>query len=159
LLGEFSRVAYTDFRAAEALAISGAPRARVAERLRAAHSVAASLGLVLFGEQVEALARRSQVGLETVGEAGRPADASQGLAAQLGLTERELEVTRLLAEGRTNRQIGEELFITPKTASVHVSRILTKLGVANRAEAAAAAHRLGLATPDTGTGTGTEESS
>ena len=51
---------------------------------------------------------------------------------------------RLLADGRTNRQIGEQLFITPKTASVHVSRILMKLGVTNRAEAAAAAHRMGL---------------
>ena len=48
---------------------------------------------------------------------------------------------------RANRQIGEELFITAKTASVHVSRILTKLGLANRAEAVAAAHRLGLAQP------------
>ena len=52
---------------------------------------------------------------------------------------------RLLGDGRTNRQIGDELFITPKTASVHVPRILTKLGVANRAEAAGAAHRMGLA--------------
>jgi DNA-binding NarL/FixJ family response regulator len=54
-------------------------------------------------------------------------------------------VLALLAQGRTNRQIGEELFITAKTASAHVSRILMKLGVANRAEAAAVAHRLGLA--------------
>jgi DNA-binding NarL/FixJ family response regulator len=61
------------------------------------------------------------------------------------LTPREAEVLALIAEGRTNRQIGAELFITGKTASVHVSRILMKLGVANRAEAAAAAHRLGLA--------------
>ena len=50
----------------------------------------------------------------------------------------------LVAAGRTNRQIGEELFITEKTASVHVSRILAKLGVAGRGEAAAVAHRLGL---------------
>jgi DNA-binding NarL/FixJ family response regulator len=50
----------------------------------------------------------------------------------------------LVAAGRTNRQIGQELFITEKTASVHVSRILTKLGVAGRGEAAAVAHRLGL---------------
>jgi DNA-binding NarL/FixJ family response regulator len=50
----------------------------------------------------------------------------------------------LIAEGRTNRQIGETLFITDKTASVHVSRILAKLGVAGRGEAAAVAHRLGL---------------
>lgn len=51
---------------------------------------------------------------------------------------------RLIAEGRTNRQIGEELFISTKTASAHVSHILMKLGVTNRAQAGAAAHRLGL---------------
>ena len=50
----------------------------------------------------------------------------------------------LVAEGRTNRQIGQALFITPKTASAHVSRILAKLGVAGRGEAAVIAHRLGL---------------
>jgi DNA-binding CsgD family transcriptional regulator len=50
-----------------------------------------------------------------------------------------------VAAGRTNRQIGEALFITPKTASIHVSRILAKLGVTSRVEAAAMAHRLGLA--------------
>ena len=50
----------------------------------------------------------------------------------------------LVAEGRTNRQIGQALFITPKTAGVHVSRILAKLGVTGRGEAAAIAHRLGL---------------
>ena len=49
----------------------------------------------------------------------------------------------LVAEGRTNRQIAEALFISDKTASVHVSNILAKLGVANRAEAAATVHRLG----------------
>jgi DNA-binding NarL/FixJ family response regulator len=64
--------------------------------------------------------------------------------SSLGLTQRETEVLVLLAEGWTNRQIGRELFITAKTASVHVSRILAKLGVAGRGEAAAVAHRLGL---------------
>ncbi|WP_370531819.1 LuxR C-terminal-related transcriptional regulator [Streptomyces venezuelae] len=49
--------------------------------------------------------------------------------------------------GRTNRQIAEELFISPKTASVHVSNILAKLGVAGRGEAAALAHRLHLLDP------------
>jgi DNA-binding CsgD family transcriptional regulator len=58
------------------------------------------------------------------------------VAASLGLTRREAEVLALVAAGRTNRQIGQELFITPKTASVHVSRILAKLGVAGRGEAA-----------------------
>jgi DNA-binding CsgD family transcriptional regulator len=49
-----------------------------------------------------------------------------------------------VAAGRTNQQIGQVLFITPKTASIHVSRILAKLGVAGRGEAAVIAHRLGL---------------
>jgi DNA-binding CsgD family transcriptional regulator len=64
--------------------------------------------------------------------------------APFGLTRREAEVLVLVAAGRTNRQIAQELFITPKTASIHVSRILAKLGVAGRGEAAAVAHRLGL---------------
>ena len=50
----------------------------------------------------------------------------------------------LVAEGHTNREIGETLFISEKTASVHVSRILAKLGVRSRVEAATTAHRLGL---------------
>ena len=54
---------------------------------------------------------------------------------------------RLVAAGRSNRQIAEELFISPKTASVHVSNILAKLGVAGRGEAAALAHRLRLFPP------------
>ena len=69
------------------------------------------------------------------------------MADSFGLTRRETEVLSLVAEGRTNRQIGQELFITTKTASVHVSRILAKLGVAGRGEAAAVAHRLGLDKP------------
>ena len=61
------------------------------------------------------------------------------------LTDRELTVLGLVAEGHTNREIGETLFISEKTASVHVSRILAKLGVRSRVEAATSAHRLGLA--------------
>jgi DNA-binding CsgD family transcriptional regulator len=67
-----------------------------------------------------------------------------GKPSSLALTHREAEVLALVAEGRTNRQIGQALFITPKTAGVHVSRILAKLGVTGRGEAAAIAHRLGL---------------
>jgi DNA-binding NarL/FixJ family response regulator len=63
---------------------------------------------------------------------------------ELGLTPREHEVLLLVAEGRTNREIGAELFMSEKTASVHVSRILAKLEVGGRVEAAAVAHRLGL---------------
>ena len=65
-------------------------------------------------------------------------------AASLRLTRREAEVLVLVAKGQTNQQIGQELFITQGTAGVHVSRILTKLGVASRVEAAAIAHRLEL---------------
>ena len=68
-------------------------------------------------------------------------------AGGLGLTERELEVLRLVAAGRSNREIAGELFISPKTASVHVSNILGKLGVASRGEAAAKAHSLRLFDP------------
>jgi len=64
--------------------------------------------------------------------------------AELGLTPREREVLALVAAGRSNRQIAEALFISGKTASVHVSNILAKLQVANRVEAAAVAHRLGI---------------
>ena len=60
------------------------------------------------------------------------------------MTERELAVLELVAAGKTNRQIGEELFMAPKTASIHVSRILSKLDVSSRVEAATAAQRLGI---------------
>ena len=61
-----------------------------------------------------------------------------------GLTPRERQVLTLVSEGRTNREIGDTLYMAEKTASVHVSRILSKLGVRSRTEAAAVAHRLGL---------------
>ena len=60
------------------------------------------------------------------------------------LTAREREVLRLVAEGLSNGRIAEQLYISAKTASVHVSRIIAKLNVSNRVEAAAVAHRLGL---------------
>lgn len=63
----------------------------------------------------------------------------------VALTARELEVLRLVAAGRSNKEIGTELFISTKTASVHVSNILAKLGVSGRGEAAALAHRHGVA--------------
>ena len=65
-----------------------------------------------------------------------------------GLSKREIEVLALIAEGRSNPEIGRRLFITRKTVAVHVSNILTKLGVSGRVEAAAAAIRLGLTEGD-----------
>ena len=97
-----------------------------------------SLGAEPLRSEIERLARHARIELTTARAAEAPADAT-------GLTEREREVIRLVAAGQSNQQIADALFITRKTASVHVSNILGKLGVANRVEAAAVAHRLGLA--------------
>jgi pimeloyl-ACP methyl ester carboxylesterase/DNA-binding CsgD family transcriptional regulator len=78
---------------------------------------------------------------------GREAAREPARADGLGLTRREHEVLRLVARGLTNRQIAAALFISAKTAGVHVSSILSKLGVERRAEAAAVAERLHLLTP------------
>jgi DNA-binding NarL/FixJ family response regulator len=94
----------------------------------------------LLAAEIEGLARRAR--LPSGSEVAAAPDAPE--RDRLGLTARELSVLALLADGRTNRQIGETLFISEKTASVHVSRILAKLGVRSRLEAATAAHRLGL---------------
>ncbi len=78
---------------------------------------------------------------------GGLAPAGDAHAGDPGLTGREREVLRLVAAGRSNREIAAELFISPKTASVHVSNILGKLGAASRGEAAAQARELRLFEP------------
>ncbi|WP_246203595.1 LuxR family transcriptional regulator [Streptomyces tailanensis] len=131
-------------RLAEALLADGSDdeaRDRATELLRLSAAVADHLGARPLAEDVALLARRARLTLGRAPEAAlTPADP----VAALGLTGREHDVLRLVAAGRTNRQIAEELFISPKTASVHVSNILAKLGVSGRGEAAAVAHRLGL---------------
>ncbi|NEC76316.1 helix-turn-helix domain-containing protein, partial [Streptomyces rochei] len=92
-------------------------------------------------DAVDLLGRRARL---TLGRAAGPERAPADPVEALGLTSRERDVLRLVSDGRTNRQIAEELFISPKTASVHVSNILAKLGVSGRGEAAAVAHRLAL---------------
>jgi DNA-binding CsgD family transcriptional regulator/tetratricopeptide (TPR) repeat protein len=136
--------AYARYRQAEALLAARAPRAQVQETLRPAHAVAVQLGATPLRRELELLAQRGRVRLEAPAEPAVATAEPSSMASSLGLTGREAEVLALVAEGRTNRQIGQALFITPKTASVHVSRILAKLGVAGRGEAAAVAHRLGL---------------
>jgi DNA-binding CsgD family transcriptional regulator/tetratricopeptide (TPR) repeat protein len=136
--------AYAQWRQAEALLANRAPRAEAAEPLRAAHAVALRLGAAPLGREVQLLAQRGRISLEAPAEPAVAEPQAPSVTASLGLTRREAEVLALVAEGRTNRQIGQALFITPKTASIHVSRILAKLGVAGRGEAAAIAHRLGL---------------
>jgi DNA-binding CsgD family transcriptional regulator/tetratricopeptide (TPR) repeat protein len=136
--------AYAQWRQAEALLANRAPRAQAEEALRAAHVVAVRLGATSLRRELELLAQRGRIQLEPPADPAIAVPQAPSAAASLGLTRREIEVLALVAEGRTNRQIGQELFITPKTAGVHVSRILAKLGVAGRGEAAAIAHRLGL---------------
>ena len=134
---------YARYRAAEAHVTAG-DRAAATVPLRAAAAAATAMGAGLLAADAEALARRARIDLaEHAPEATPEPDDSP--VARLGLTPRELEVLLLVAEGCTNRAIGETLFMSEKTASVHVSRILAKLGVHGRVEAAAVAHRLGLA--------------
>jgi DNA-binding NarL/FixJ family response regulator len=78
------------------------------------------------------------------GAAAAPAGVPERAEDPFGLTQRERQVLTLLAEGATNREIGARLYMAEKTASVHVSRILAKLDVRSRTQAAAVAHRLGL---------------
>jgi DNA-binding CsgD family transcriptional regulator len=128
--------AYARWREAGALAATHGPRDELEAALAAAHAHAAVPGSRHLLTAIEALARRARVTLPGVREAED--------APFPDLTRREREVLALVADGRTNRQIAEELFITDKTASVHVSNILSKLGTANRGEAAALAHRAGV---------------
>ena len=102
------------------------------------------IGAAPLQREIELLAQRGRLHLERQVNTTAVSEVPASATASLGLTPREAEMLALIGEGRTNRQIGQALFITPKTASVHVSRILAKLGVAGRGEAAAIAHRLGL---------------
>jgi DNA-binding CsgD family transcriptional regulator/tetratricopeptide (TPR) repeat protein len=136
--------AYAQWRQAEALLTTRAPQAQAKEPLQAAHTAAVRLGAAPLRRELELLAQRGRIQLQAPAEPAVAKPQAPSVAASLRLTPREAEVLALVAAGRTNRQIGQELFITPKTAGVHVSRILAKLGVAGRGEAAAIAHRLGL---------------
>ncbi len=133
--------AYASWRRAEALLAAGAPRSAAEQLLREAHACARELDARPLREQLELLARRIRLdlGVHPDGDDTAPSDV-----APFELTARELEVLALLGEGMTNREIAAELIISEKTASVHVSRILTKLSVPNRAAAAATAQRLGV---------------
>ncbi len=137
-LGCLHRAAYAAWRHAEARLLAGERPAAVSDTLRSAATRAA--GHVPLLAAIRALADRARIPLETVS----PSVESPAKAEPYGLTERELLVLRLLATGRSNSEIGAALFISRKTASVHVSNILRKLGVSNRAQAAALADRAGL---------------
>ena len=126
--------ARTRWRLAEALAEAGR-RDEAADQWRLAAQTADKLKARPLRAALDDLARRARI--------GTPERHGDG-AVLTSLTSREREVLRLIAAGRSNREIASALFITPKTASVHVSNILAKLGAASRTEAAAIAHREGL---------------
>jgi len=137
-LGQVYHAAYARFREGEAALAVRRDAARARSALRGANATAQSIGAAPLQEAIRKVAARGRV--ELSGEVSHRAPAG-------GLTPREQEILRLVADGLTNRQIGDQLFITEKTASHHVSNILGKLGVSGRAEAAAASVRLGITPP------------
>jgi DNA-binding NarL/FixJ family response regulator len=106
-----------------------------------AHETAERLGAVPLRDAVRDSARRARI--ELPGAAGdSPAPSKRDTLDPL--TERERAVLERVALGRTNRQVGAELYISEKTVSVHLSRVMAKLGAARRAEAVAIAYDRGL---------------
>ena len=139
VVAEFSpgfvyETARSRWRLAEALAEAG-QRAAAERESSLATAAVSDLGAAPLRAALEDLGRRARLGRAAV---------AAGPDALAGLTAREREVLRLLAAGRSNREIAAALFIAPKTASVHVSNILAKLGASSRTEAAAIALQAGL---------------
>ena len=150
-LGQRYLIAHLGWRRAEALLERRQDRYQARTLLAEAWGIAGELGARPLLDEIEALARRARIDLAAPpdGESGSASEPPGSPFASLGLTEREEEVLALLAEGRTNGQIGSSLFISTKTASVHVSNILAKLGLTSRVQAGAVAQRL-LAAETTG---------
>jgi len=147
-LGSPHRAGYAWWRLAEAELNAGHARDAAAALQAAAEAAQGHAPLLA---EVGKLAARARIPLPaaptaSAGTAKAPDEAGTE-PSQHGLTSRELDVLRLLAAGCTNAEIGAELFISPKTASVHVTSILRKLGVSGRVQAAAAAERAGLLDP------------
>jgi DNA-binding NarL/FixJ family response regulator len=136
--------AYARFRQAEAILAGRGDRQEALRLLRGAHTIATKLGARPLVERIEGLARRARVRLESMPPRHRARHATTSEGVVVALTAREWEVLSLVAAGHTNREIGEALFISEKTASVHITNAMDKLGALSRYEAAAIATRLGL---------------
>ncbi|HZB76691.1 MAG TPA: AAA family ATPase [Solirubrobacteraceae bacterium] len=138
-LGRPYRAARALWRQGEALVAAG-DRDAAAAPVAAALEVTDRLGAIWLGGELESLIARGRLRMrgDENGADGAGADEP------FGLTPRERQVLALVAAGATNREIGRQLYMAEKTASVHVSRILAKLDVRSRTEAAGVAHRLGL---------------
>jgi DNA-binding CsgD family transcriptional regulator len=133
--------AYASWRLAGCLLADG--RRRDAESELASAYLAAENHVPLRRE-IEGLARRARLALPDTDQIAPAEEAELTRDATRGLTPRELDVLRLLGSGATNAEIGRKLYMSPKTASVHVTAILRKLGVNGRVQAATVADRMGL---------------
>jgi DNA-binding NarL/FixJ family response regulator len=146
------------WRQAEALVMAGR-REEATAAASAAFDRARALGAAWLAGEVSGLAERARLEIAVAGNGaggssgdgdgdgdagGARAPGHSSEPEPFGLTARERQVLALLAQGATNRQIGAALFMAEKTASVHVSRILSKLDVRSRTQAAAVAQRLHL---------------
>jgi DNA-binding CsgD family transcriptional regulator len=129
--------AYARMRQAEALLVRRAHSTAAADVLRRADGLARALGARPLLEDIAALAGRARISLETPPPAAAPSEP--GVLDVL--TARELEVLREVANGYTNKEIGQRLYISEKTVGVHVTRIFTKIGVHSRVQASAVLHR------------------
>ena len=139
-LGAVAQRAYARVRLAETLLAEGGQRSEAAEALNQAVDLFSAAPRSPIRALAEQVARRARLHL-----ARRHDDAAEpGSHDRFGLTEREADVLRLLAEARTNREIGEALYISPKTVSVHVTSLVRKLGVRRRADAARLAKKAAL---------------
>jgi DNA-binding CsgD family transcriptional regulator/tetratricopeptide (TPR) repeat protein len=140
--------AYSRFRQAEAHLLARESKAAARTAAMEAYRIARELGAAPLQREVERLAARSRLDLEPAASPERGADVAQvgDHPVPFRLTPRERDILERLTIGRTNREIATDLFISEKTASVHVSNIKSKLGANGRAEIAAIAVRLGLVT-------------
>ena len=139
------QAAIAELQRAETLASRG-DRDGAAEQLTDVLAAASLLGAVWLRAEAEGLAARARLPMPSAEGEVTEVVPDSGVTAgdPFGLTPRERQVLALVADGATNREIGAQLYMAEKTASVHVSRILAKLEVRSRTEAAAVAHRLGL---------------